>query len=234
MQAGLACEACALSQEFVHLRLSIKPVSRDQSARSFLLTESRCVVCGAGAAECRGGCGRGTAHQRSVRRRDIGSRAEAGLKGVIFLKLSPESVPGRVLVCMTTVYSYCSGRPYMCIRCICRGPPYIWMTTVIIHKKAPIVHVMCVCSFLRYCTLRFPSPRQDRVESKLAVPTFWDRAAQQQRYEACEPLRPSYRPSSRRWSATQGFSSSASSTGTRKWQRAYGSEPTTAPGRTLT
>ena len=37
--------ACALSQEFVHLRLSIKPVSRDQSARSFLLTESRCVVC---------------------------------------------------------------------------------------------------------------------------------------------------------------------------------------------
>jgi hypothetical protein len=91
VQAGLACEACALSQEFVHLRLSIKPVSRDQSARSFLLTESRCVVCGAGAAECRGGCGRGTAHQRSVRRRDIGSRAEAGLKGVIFLKLSAPS-----------------------------------------------------------------------------------------------------------------------------------------------
>ena len=166
MQAGLACEACALSQEFVHLRLSIKPVSRDQSARSFLLTESRCVVCGAGAAECRGGCGRGTAHQRSVRRRDIGSRAEAGLKGVIFLKLLP---PVRCWVSprrMTTVYSYCSGRPYMCIRCICRGPPYIWMTTVII-QKAPIVHVMCVCSFLRR-TLRFPSPRQDPPESKLA------------------------------------------------------------------
>ena len=50
----------ALSQVVVHLRLSIKPVSRDQSARSFLLTESRCVVCvrrvwaGGG----RGGCWR--------------------------------------------------------------------------------------------------------------------------------------------------------------------------------
>ena len=59
--------ACALSQEFVHLRLSIKPVSRDQSARSFLLTESRCVVCGAGAVGGRGGCGEATAHQRSGR-----------------------------------------------------------------------------------------------------------------------------------------------------------------------
>ena len=65
---------------------------------------------------------------------------EAGLKGVIFLKLFP---PVRCWVSprrMTTVYSYCSGRPYMCIRCICRGPPYIWMTTVIV-QKAPTVHV---------------------------------------------------------------------------------------------
>ena len=62
VQAGLACSVGvggALSQVVVHLRLSIKPVSRDQSARSFLLTESRCVVCGAGAIGGRGGCRRG-------------------------------------------------------------------------------------------------------------------------------------------------------------------------------
>ena len=58
----------ALSQVVVHLRLSIKPVSRDQSARSFLLTESRCVVCvrRVWAGGKRGGCRRSDA--RSVRR----------------------------------------------------------------------------------------------------------------------------------------------------------------------
>ena len=45
-----------LSQELYITCLSIKPVSRDQSARGFLFIESRCVVRGAGRGEAQRGC----------------------------------------------------------------------------------------------------------------------------------------------------------------------------------
>ena len=86
-----------------------------------------------------------------------------------------------------------------------------------------------MCSFLRKHVKVFLPLAEDPVESKLAVRQRALARNNNVRYRdtkrAPEPLRPSYRPSSRRWSATLAFLSSASSRGRGKQEMAA-SRPT--------